>query len=592
MAFDLSTAQPVTQGGLAAAPGSSFNLATATPVAPAAQPSTLNSALGILSRVGNGVISGIPETMLHLGTGAVAGLGGGLNYLGTLAATGGDTDAAKAVQEATQQALTYQPRTKEGKAIANAADKALGLIPAALNKAGEVTADATGSPLLGAAVNTGGNALLQLAGLRSLRGAGAAEAGAADSLAANAAPRGATAPKSVPTTPAEQLAQSLNNGKDVGYQVTPNFDPGASFLDRLGQGIAGKAQVEQGARLNNQGVTNALASRSIGLPPQALITQQALQQVRQAAIDKGYAPIAELDGPITADAQYMRNMADIRSANGDELSGNPDVAATANILMGLKGKAAAGSSLAAAPSGFDPLTLQQRTSLPSFDPATVTDQISTLRSRAQDAYAAGRPSAGQAFRQQAGELEALVDRHLQDLDDVSPDMLNNYRAARQLIAKTHTIQDALNPSTGNVDATAIGSKLQNGVPLDGDLKTIADFANSAPSISGIPIGAPLPTSPLNTMAGAAAAHATGGMSLALIPAARSFAASWLLRHADKPGMLQPVGKSLGQSALDAVHGNAKAFASLYGGLAPGALISTEPDANAALRGLSANQGGL
>jgi hypothetical protein len=532
--------------------------------------------------------------MLHLGSGMGAGIGAGLAGIGQGVKNLVDNDptnmsAADRVRQV-QAALTYQPRTKEGKAIANAADTALGVIPGALNKAGEATTDAAtnfgASPELaaglGTAVNVGGNALLQLAGLRGLRGAGAgaaAEAGAADSAVA------ANAPRPAPTTPAAQLAQSLDNGKAVGYQVTPDLDPSSSFLDRLGMGIAGKAQLRQGATVGNQAVTNALAARSVGQNPASLITQQSLQAIRQAAIDKGYAPIAELDGPITADAQYMRNQADIRSANGDELSGNPDVAATANILMGLKGKAAAGSSLAAAPSGFDPLTLQQRTSLPSFDPATVTDQISTLRSRAQDAYAAGRPSAGQAFRQQAGELEALVDRHLQDLDDVSPDMLTNYRAARQLIAKTHTIQDALNPSTGNVDATAIGSKLQNGVPLDGDLKTIADFANSAPGISGIPTGTPLPTSPLNTMAGAAAAHATGGMSLALIPAARSFAASWLLRHADKPGMLQPVGKSLGQSALDAVHGNAKAFANLYGGVAPGALLSTTPEPSTALQGL-------
>ena len=42
----------------------------------------------------------------------------------------------------------------------------------------------------------------------------------------------------------------------------------------------------------------------------------------------------------------------------------------------------------------------------------------------------------------------------------------------------------------------------------GDLKTIADFANSARRITGVPNGAPLPTSPFNTLAGAAAAHGT------------------------------------------------------------------------------------
>jgi|ERR1019366_9614684 hypothetical protein len=111
---------------------------------------------------------------------------------------------------------------------------------------------------------------------------------------------------------------------------------------------------------------------------------------------------------------------------------------------------------------------------------------------------------------------------------------------------------------------------------DGDLKTIADFANSAPRIASVPNGAALPTSPLNTAAGAMAAHATGGASLALIPAARLLAAKWLQRHNANPAMLQPGRTStLGQTALDAVHGNATAFGKLYGSAAPGALVSTE-----------------
>jgi hypothetical protein len=537
-------------------------------------PSYLTSALNTLGKYALGagqytLSAGPAETAAHLGTGAIGGLAGGLGFLSQLATNGGNVDDAKKFQQQVQQDLTYQPRTDAGTALSDAADKALGVIPSALNKAGEVTADVTGSPLLGAAVNAGGNALLNLA---PLRGALRAATGAEDAATAAASAVPPTAPRPTPTTPAQLLQQSLSNGRDVGYQVTPNYSPTASFLDRLGQGIAGKAQVEQAARVQNQGVTNALAARSVGQDPASLITQQSLQAIRQAAIDKGYAPIQDLDGPIQADAQFMRNQAAIKSANGDELSGNPDVAATANILMGLKSKSVPGDAV-------DPMTLQQRTPLPTFDPAVVTDQISTLRNRAKDAYAAGRPSAGAAFRQQAGELESLVDRHLQDLDDVSPDVLTNYRAARQLIAKTHAVEDALNTSTGNVNATALGNAQQGGAPLTGDLKVIADFANSAPGIAGVPNGSPLPTSPFNTLAGAAAAHGTGGASLALIPAARAFAAKWLLQHNDKPALLQPTGKTLGQTALDAVHGNSKAFAALYGGDAPGVLLSTGDEDN-------------
>jgi hypothetical protein len=540
----------------------------------APQASPLGSALNMLGRIGSGYMNyvdtaarhpvGALENGAHLVSGAIGGMGGGLNYLATLAATGGDTDAAKNAQEATQQALTYQPRTDAGKQLAGAIDSAMSVVPKGANAAGSFVADKTGSPALGAAVNTGINAVPILFGLK--RGVGAtAKAVTSSQAAADAA---AAASKLPPTTPAELAAQSINNGKNVGYTTTPNFDPASTFADRLGQGIAGKAQVEQAARVQNQPVTNALGARAVGLPPQALVTQTALQQLRQAAIDKGYLPIQELEGPIQADAQFMRNQAQIKSAHGDELSGNPDVQASADILMGKKPKGANGSS-------FDPLTLQQRSALPSFDPANITDQISTLRSRASDAYAAGRPSAGKAFRSQADELEALVDRHLQDLDNAPPDTLNNFRAARQLIAKTHVIGDNLNPSTGAIDAAGIGQHFKGGAPLTGDLKTIADFANAAPQLTSVPNGVPLPTSPLNTAAGVATAHATGGASLALIPAARLAASRWLIRRNENPALLQPSGKSFGGSALDAIHGNAKAFNNLYGSVAPGVDLATD-----------------
>jgi hypothetical protein len=549
MAFDLSTAQPVSP----AAGG--FNLATAQPVNPPAPQSGLDSALATLNRIGSGVVSAGPlETAAHVASGAVGGLGGGLTYLGTLAASG-DPDAAKAVQEATQKALTYQPRTSAGKAIANAADKALGLIGTGLNKAGEVTTDTAtklgASPEvaagLGTTVNVGGNAALQLAGLRGmLRGGAGSAGGLADEAADQAAVTAPTAPtiKAAPTTPAELTQQSLDNGQAAGYRVTPNYDPSASLFDRLVQGVTGKATSEQAARLANQSVTNSLGATALGKPAGALLTPQVLQEIRQHAIDTGYTPIKDLPGTIPADVQFLKNNATIKAAHGDELSGNPDVAATADLL-----------------------------NKSTFDPAKITDQISTLRSRAQDAYAAGRPSAGSAFKAQAAELEALIDRHLQSADSLDPNMLTNYRHSRQLIAKTYTVGDALNPSTGNVDATSLGQRLANGGYVDGNLKTIADFANSAPDLAKVPRGGPMLGSPLGLYAGVAGAHATGGLSLA-IPAARAFATNYLLRRKDNEGMLQSGTGTLGQKALDAVHGSASAFQHIYSN--SGGTIGTMP----------------
>lgn len=553
--FDLSSARPT----YAQNPSSGgFDLASAT-ANQQPQPNMLDSALDTLNRIGKGVFSAGPlETAAHLGSGAIAGLGGGLGFLSQLATNHGNVDDAKQFQQQVQNDFTYQPRTKAGQAMADAADKALGLIPQALNKAGEVTADVTGSPLLGAAVNTAGNAALNFLPLkgayRALTGAERASTAAANAAAAQAAAAKAAAPRPVPTTPTELLQQSLDNGKAVGYQATPNYNPQAALLDKWGQGLAGKAQVEQRARIENQGVTNALASRSLGLDPSALLTTDPalnipgnLSALRKAAVEKGYDPIRQLGGDIPADTQFLKANAAIKSAHANELSGNPDVTATADLL-----------------------------NRASFAPDVILDHISTLRNRASDAFSAGRADAGTALRKQAGELEGLLDRHLQDQDNLPAGMLTRYRAARQLIAKSHTVQDALNKSTGHVDATSIADAYQKAdIPLTGDLRTIADFASAAPRITSIPNGAPLPTSPFNTFAGAATAHATGGLSVGAIPAARLFLAKWLLRHNETPALLQPVGKSFGQTALDAIHGNATAFAKMYGNAAPGSLLSTE-----------------
>jgi hypothetical protein len=519
--------------------------------APGASPGFLDSALSTLNNVGKGVLSAGPlETAMHMGSAAIGGMGGGLTYLGTLAATG-DPAAAKAVQQDTQNALTYQPRTTAGKSLANAADTAMAKIPQALDTAGGYVTDKTGSPLAGTAVNVGGNALLQALGMRGmLRGAAGAVADDASTAAAAAAPRAPIAP----TSAAELTQQSIDNGKAVGYTATPNWDPSSGVLDRIGQSIAGKAS-EQRAGISNQQVTNALAARSLSAPelgvntsPSALLTQDVLRSIRNTAIDQGYAPIAKLDDIVPVDSQFLKNMNDIRQRQASPFAGNPDVAATANQL--------------------------NRT---YFEPSEMTDIIGTLRDRADDAFNQGRGSAGKAFKAQAGELESLLDRHLQDADNVPDGLVNNYRAARQLIAKTYTVGDNLNPSTGNVDAIGIGKQLFDGdKKITGDLKTVGDFANAAPGVARVPQGVALPSSPTTNLV-AAAAMPHGAAVGALIPSIRLAVAKSLLKRNDNPALLQPAGKTFAQSAVDAIHGSTAAFQKFYAGPGVTAAASTAAD---------------
>src|SRR5690606_24838065 len=75
-------------------------------------------------------------------------------------------------------------------------------------------------------------------------------------------------------------------------------------------------------------------------------------------------------------------------------------------------------------------------------------------------------------------LEDLIDRNLQASGQ--QELLKNYRAARQTLAKVYDVEKALNVASGNVDAKKLGSTLAKGRPMTGELKQIAEFANQFP----------------------------------------------------------------------------------------------------------------
>jgi hypothetical protein len=139
--------------------------------APKAQEETKEGMLSKFVRGERDVNVAIGETAANLATGAASGLIGGLVYLGGLAT--GDADKAKAMQEATQSALTYHPRSKYGKAAVKGISTALDYaVEKPSEYLGNKTAELTGSPALGAAVKTGIQAIPLALGPKVLKGAG------------------------------------------------------------------------------------------------------------------------------------------------------------------------------------------------------------------------------------------------------------------------------------------------------------------------------------------------------------------------------------------------------------------------------------
>lgn len=188
-------------------------------------------------------LAGVGEAALQAVTGGVGQLGGGLTYLGTLAA-GGGTDAAKAVQESTQNALTYQPRTEEGQRYAGNVGEAASYLGQKEGEwAGPKVAELTGSPALGAAANT----LLQAAQyILPLKGKGLLKGGAEEAPKGSPEPSPQAAPGA--STAAPEAAAPKAPEAPPKFEEAPATAPEGKTLPPEEQ--ARRAQILQKIGLN------------------------------------------------------------------------------------------------------------------------------------------------------------------------------------------------------------------------------------------------------------------------------------------------------------------------------------------------------
>ena len=134
------------------------------------------------------------------------------------------------------------------------------------------------------------------------------------------------------------------------------------------------------------------------------------------------------------------------------------------------------------------------------------------------------------FRDTAEVLELQLESHASNAgkDALIPDL----RAARKQIAKTYTVERALNDATGTVNAKVIGRMFDKGKPLSDGLDTVGRFASGFPSIAQAPqqMGSPAAhnlRSMASMLAGGGGLAAAGPMGLAA--AALPFAAGPLSR---------------------------------------------------------------
>lgn len=258
-------------------------------------------------------------------------------------------------------------------------------------------------------------------------------------------------------SPAEQV---LRDSREAGYVVPPTTTK-PNILNKLAEGFAGKLTTAQQASIKNQEVTNELVRKALGLQSGEPITPEALEGIRKAA-GKVYEQIGNA-GEIRPDAQYLKDLAQL-GKGADEIAASfpgANVGATKQI---------------------DELVdslLQDK-----FDSKAALQYLRELRKQASgnlsgmNAADPSKQALGMAQREAASTLEDLIGRHLEA--NGMGDVAESFARARRAIAMSHSVENALNESTGNVVAGKLSQQLAKGKPLSGELETVAKFGQAFP----------------------------------------------------------------------------------------------------------------
>jgi hypothetical protein len=421
-------------------------------------------------------LAGIGEAGLQAITGLGSTVAGGIAGLAKLG-VGSDSpgDTVRKVQEFG----TYQPRTAQGQR----ASDLLSFIPNAYTKA----------------VHAGGDAIRgdSAGGLRDFLGTtfDVVGEGAPVGLGGVAALRAAA--KAPP--PLSPRQQALSAAQKEGYTVPPSLMDQRSYLEGLG----GKARTAQLHSAKNADVTAKIAARELGFPEGTTLTPELLAKSRKTVYDQGYVPLKQRQAPLVADQTYWDEVGAPAQEIKQFRQSFPDVGSGHHKTPQLAGA----DELVALSDGM------MNVNKISFDAAV--ERIRQLRFDASKNLKAfddpAKSRLGHAQKAAAKSLEDLMERNLVAAGDQAS--LTKFRMAREYIAKSHTVEDAMNPVTGAVHARDLA---KSDAPMKGGLKTAADFATAFPravqkaeSFGGTPPISPLDSS-MAAIMGATGAAATGG----------------------------------------------------------------------------------
>lgn len=250
------------------------------------------------------------------------------------------------------------------------------------------------------------------------------------------------------------IDKTLSDALDAGLKVPPS-SVNPSFKNTTLEGIGGKIATAQEFSNLNAPLIDNMARQAVGLAPDEALTSTAMQQVRNQAYKTGYEPVAQL-GQIPTDKIY----------------------ADALDALVSKHQGAAKSFPGAFKGDIQDSIGALKTA--SFDAGDALKASQLLRDEANAAFRSGDNGLGFAKKGAAKAIEDQIERTLSASGQNGAQVLQGFREARQVMAKAHTVEDAIVEGGGSINPRKLAQRVQAGKPMTGELATIGNFANNFP----------------------------------------------------------------------------------------------------------------
>ncbi len=261
--------------------------------------------------------------------------------------------------------------------------------------------------------------------------------------------------------------ETLEEAKKLGVKVVPS-DVSDSFLNKRLESLAGPADVRRAVSIENQKAANRVAATELGLPKNTEVTRAVLKDVRE----KAAKPYQEID----AIAENARSeLATIKNARDTAIQNAKSTAADAHDLAVKISEIEKRMA--------DPATAKHIGSLE----AQASANLQELR-EARDLMNANRPPYPQAdagrmalYRETKDKVDALENNlEAAALAAGRPELVDELKNSRKLIAKSHDIEKTNNIGDANVSLPILGALVDKKDSISGGLRTMGKFAEAFP----------------------------------------------------------------------------------------------------------------